>query len=305
MAILSFLGWDSFPIARLKDDLFAELLVADLKRWKVKTKFLERSESGSTPIIVQRIKKNKQGIPHHTFGWNCPNCGSRLPGYKAVLSETAETVADKLPESNVFFFDRVSRGAVELAKSCREAGAVVCFEPTSVKDDKLFAECLGVSDIVKYSNDYSARLPNIPVSSNVILEIETMGNAGLRFRHCKGGKRSNWERSEGFEFEDFIDTAGAGDWLTAGLLHLLAKSGRSGLRRCGTDRIRKALEVGQGLSGLNCQFEGARGMMYALKLSEVEIALSELIDELMILDSHDYLGNDFTNDESKCPACFS
>ena len=161
-----------------------------------------------------------------------------------------------------------------------------------------------VSDIVKYSNDYSDRLPNIPASSNVILEIETLGNAGLRFRHCKGGRRSNWERSEGFEFEDFIDTAGAGDWLTAGLLHLLANSGRSGLRQSGTDRIRKALEVGQGLSGLNCQFEGARGMMYALKLPEVEFALSELVDELTILDSQDYLESEFTIDESKCPACF-
>jgi len=305
MAILSFLGWSSYPIARLKNDLFADMLLSDLESWKVKTKFVERSESGSTPIIVQRIKKNKEGIPKHTFGWNCPNCGSRLPGYKAVLSETANVVADKLPDSNVFFFDRVSRGAVELAKACRGAGAIVCFEPTSSKDDNLFQECLEVSDIVKYSHDFADRLPSISTSSNVYLEIETLGDVGLRFRHFQKGKRSSWERLMSYEFPDFVDTAGAGDWLTAGMLHLLGQNGRSSLRRSGTDRIRNALEIAQGLSGLNCQFEGARGIMYSLKLSEVESALSELIDDLTILNSSDYLESEFEIDETKCPACFA
>ena len=304
LAILSFLGWQSYPIARLRDDLFAEMLVSDLQNWKVKTKFIERSKTGSTPIIVQRIKKNKDGVPHHTFGWNCPNCGARLPVYKAVKSETAQSVAQTLPEANVFFFDRVNRGAIEMARACREDGAIVCFEPTSTKDESLFAECLQVADIVKYSHEHSFRLPKISVASSVFLEIETFGDGGLRFRHLYKNKRTRWERAYGYQFEEVVDTAGAGDWLTAGLLHSLSQNGRGALRRSGTERILQALELAQALAGLNCQFEGARGMMYSLTRHEVDVALADLIDEELILDSSEYLETEFESDESKCPACF-
>lgn len=303
LTILSFLGWKSYPIARLSNDPFADILTSDLEKWKVKTEFVEKSASGSTPIIVQRIKKNKEGFPKHSYGWNCPSCGARLPSYKAVLSEDAVNIAERLPESNVFFFDRVSRGAIDLAKQCHEDGAIVCFEPTSARDESQFMECLQVADIVKYSHDYADRLPNIPVSSNVFLEIETHGDAGLRFRHTAKGKRNNWEFLDGFEFEEFVDAAGSGDWMTAGLLHLLSQNGRGSLRRSGANRIRNVLSIAQGLAALNCQFEGARGMMYSLTLSQVQAALHELVDELLILDAADYLENAFDIDESKCPAC--
>lgn len=303
LTILSFLGWKSFPVARLSNDLFAEMLTGDLEKWKVKTDFVEKAESGSTPIIVQRIKKGKEGFPKHSFGWNCPSCGARLPAYKAVLSESANAIADHLPLSEVFFFDRVSRGAIELAKQCHDDGAIVCFEPTSARNESQFFECLEIADIVKYSHDYADRIPTIPASANVFLEIETRGNAGLRFRNLEKGERRNWEFLDSFEFDEYVDAAGSGDWLTAGLLHLLSQSGRGGLRRSGTDRLRNALSIAQGLAALNCQFEGARGMMYALTLSQVQVALHELVDELLILDPTDYLENAFEVDESKCPAC--
>lgn len=46
----------------------------------------------------------------------------------------------RLPAAEVFFFDRVSRGALQLAKASSERGAVVVFEPSGVGDPNLFRE---------------------------------------------------------------------------------------------------------------------------------------------------------------------
>src|SRR5947209_754778 len=58
---LSYLGWQSFPVGRLKNDSAYERISEDLRQWGVRPDFLEADEEGSTPVVVQRIGRTLGG----------------------------------------------------------------------------------------------------------------------------------------------------------------------------------------------------------------------------------------------------
>ncbi len=153
LIILSYLGWQAFPVSRLNGDAASKHVLREFRRWGVHLDFANSKPGGSTPIVVQRIDHNAAGEPFHRFSRNCPNCGAWLPGYKAVLASTARDVAARIENPKVFFLDRVSRGALILARASAEKGAIVFFEPSSVGDSRLFREALSIAHILKYSRE--------------------------------------------------------------------------------------------------------------------------------------------------------
>jgi len=304
LTVLAYLGWKSYPIARLRDDAFANDLIADVRKWKVSPRFLSKTENGTTPIIVERIGKARDGTPRHRFEWNCPTCGASLPRFRAVLARDTDDIKQKLPIANAFFFDRVARSSVDLATHCRKQGALIMFEPSSVKDQRLFEQCVAAADVVKYSHHHASRLPPISAKSGVLLEIETHGGDGLRYRHTDNdGTRSRWKNVGCYEMDKFVDAAGSGDWLTAGLIHQLGQSGRNGLRKTGQKRIELAIEFGQALAAVNCQFDGARGAMYGSSRSAFRKAVGELIAQGKISNSFATVESTIDEGRGMCPEC--
>jgi sugar/nucleoside kinase (ribokinase family) len=283
LTILGYLGWQSSPISRLGQGAAGERVINDLKRWHLGTKLISADQDGSTPIIIQRIGRRSNGDPYHTFSWRCPACGAHLPGYKAVLANAAEELAKKLPAAQVFFFDRASRGALHLAKVLSDQGAVVCFEPSGVGDPSLFREAWALADIVKYSHERLRDIADLDWKRSeregVLLEVETLGADGLRYRsRLPGTKNKGWLTLAGFDVKNVKDTAGCGDWCTAGLVDRLARRGRQGLTDAPPEKVRDALRFGQALAAWNCGFEGARGGMYKIDkqqfLGEIELILA-------------------------------
>src|SRR5882672_6007188 len=116
VAGLAFLGWDATPIARLAHDVAGAFVRKDLERWGVNTSLLGLDPTGATPIILEKIQTSKNGIPKHRFLWNCPDCGSYFPPFKPVLRTQVEDLKKKLGRPEIFYADRVSRSAVELAR---------------------------------------------------------------------------------------------------------------------------------------------------------------------------------------------
>ena len=153
LTVLSYLGWKSAPVSRLAPGVAAERVLEDLRSWKVSTEFVSLKEDGSTPVIIERIGRTTAGEPCHTFSWRCPACGAHLPGYKPVLATVAQGLTERLPDAQVFFFDRVSRGALLLAEACSAQGAVVVFEPSGVGDPQLFREAWRLAHVIKYSHE--------------------------------------------------------------------------------------------------------------------------------------------------------
>src|SRR5690606_12425384 len=264
---------DSYPIARLDDNNATSLIISDLEKWGVNTSFLKSGLNGSTPIIVHRILSDSKNNPRHRFEFKNPVSGKWLPGYKPVLSRDVESIYKKLPTSHVFYLDRISRASIDLAKKVKKNGGFVFFEPSSISDIKQFEECLKITDILKFSNDrlksYKEDYPEIQAT----LEIETLGSQGLSYRFLD----SNWEKLEPFFIKDVVDTAGAGDWCSAGIIGSILEKGNLDLKTIDKNFLKTSLLYGQVLGAINCLYPGARGLMYNLSKDSFESIVSNLL----------------------------
>lgn len=263
LTILSFLGWSTYPVARLGDDLPARVICKDLATWDVRLDHVTLEAHGSTPVIIQYNQRALDGSATHRFSFHCPVCGSRMPGYRPVPSRAISNLIPTVPAAQLFFFDRISRGAIRLAAALRESGATVVFEPSSPGDPELFREVLSVAHIVKFSQERWSRRAELPVLESNWLQIETLGKDGLRFRsRLPSCTRKGWQQIAGPHVDDVKDAAGSGDWCTAGIAAWLCSGGAEGLWRATGEQVLRALEQGQRLAAWNCGFEGARGGMY-------------------------------------------
>ena len=263
---LRYLGWRAAPVARLGADKAARRVLDDLRTWAVSTRFITITDDGSTPVVVHRIGRTGSGEPYHSFSWRCPGCGTRLPGYKPVLASAAEALVDRLETPKVFFFDRVSRGTLTLARALAKRGAAIVFEPSAVGNPILFREAWSLAHVVKYSHERLHDLPTEPeLGDGVRIQIETLGREGLRYR--SGAPRcgmGSWQRLEALPAETLLDAAGSGDWCTAGIIHQLFRRDAGSLNTVSDAGLRSALRYGQALAAWNCGFEGARGGMYSV-----------------------------------------
>jgi fructokinase len=280
---LRYLGWRTAPVARLHPGTAADRILEDLRGWGVSTQFISLEEGGSTPIVFHLIGRNSSGEPYHTFSWRCPICGNRLPGYKPVLVSAARDIIGRLDSPQVFFFDRVSRGALRLATEAAARGAAVVFEPSTVGHPGLFREAWELSDVVKFSHE---RLQDLPTECESIggprLVIETLGRDGLRYRSdLPGSATRGWRRSGALAAEDVKDAAGAGDWCAAGIIHKLLAGGAASLAGATATQLRHAIRYGQALAAWTCGFEGARGGMYCVE----RLAFESMVGRILKGDS--------------------
>jgi hypothetical protein len=68
LTILSYLGWESFPIARLNADAMSARVLADLQRWKVRIDFAKLEPQVPAPVVVEWIRGSKGRKSGHRFG---------------------------------------------------------------------------------------------------------------------------------------------------------------------------------------------------------------------------------------------
>ena len=276
LTILSFLNWESLPVARLKKNNASKKLLSDLNNWKVNTSLITQTPDGSTPIIIQRIKKDKNGNSIHSFQFRNPDNGEWLPSYKPVLGSAVESLTKKSPTPSVFYFDRVNRSSIDLAKFYKEKGAVIFFEPSSISDNKQFEECLNLADVIKFSDERIKNYASLYPNQRVPLEIETLGKEGLRYRFSHQLKSKKWTSLSSYKISYVVDAAGSGDWFSAGIISKIANAGSKGFKACKEETITKALKYGQALGALNCFFDGARGVMYALNKEQVNALVKKI-----------------------------
>lgn len=267
LAILSFFGWKSHALGRIGHDAAGTCLLRDLLDSGVDPAHLDR-EPGGTPIILHRVSVDRRGHVRHSYAFECTRCDRRYPSFRPVLVSRAETLSEVAAAAAVFFFDRVSRGILDMAAAARRNEAVVVFEPSASSDERQFIEAYELSDIVKYAQDRKAKfapwLEKAAGRRRPPLEIETRGADGLAYRLQRDRR---WRTRDALPVPLFRDASGAGDWLTAGLLYAAAREGSIPEVLADATAVDAVLGVGQALAAYNCQFEGPRGAMYA---SDVE-----------------------------------
>ena len=279
LSILAYLGWDAYPVARMNEDVASERVRTDMKRWGVHVDWANCAPTTHTPMVVQEIRRGRDGRLDHRFSWSCPHCGKWLPPFKAITVNAVERVKLALADASVFFMDRLSRGTLTLAAEASACGALVVFEPSSKSTDKLMAEALALAHVVKYADHRLAYVSGVMGSdSAVLLEVQTLGHRGLKYRHRLGRGASHWIHLKAIPAPRLADTCGAGDWCTAGLIAKATAGGQEGFRRTGARGVRAALRYGQALAAWNCGFEGARGGMYAVSRRVFETQISSLLN---------------------------
>lgn len=310
LTILSYLGWDAKPVGRLMNDLSSDWILSDLKKWDVDVTYISRTDDGSTPVIIQTIRELANGRLTHSFSLRCPCCSAYLPGYKPIVGKAADEISEALPQHQVFFFDRVSRGTLNLAKASAERGAVIVFEPSGIGEPRLFREAWSLAHIVKYSNERlrdiaDLNLPSTNEDSQLLLEIETLGEDGLRFRSRLRGAAKGWKKLSGIPVTSFRDAAGAGDWCTAGVIRKLARGGLRGLERVSKERLHEALRYGQALAAWNCSYDAARGGMYHVTRPQFDRQIQKLLlgEAIRQPAESEYTAHEDLS--ALCPACES
>ena len=301
LSILAYLGWDAYPITRMNDDAASKRVRADMERWGVHLDWTDCPPTAHTPIVVQELRGGRNGKPR--FSWFCPNCGERLPPVKAVTVDSVEKIKPALAEAAVFFLDRLSRANLASAAEASAHGAVVVFEPSSKATDRHMVEAIALAHIVKYADDRLDGIPDIIANgSAVLVEVQTLGEQGLKYRHRFGRGLSDWMYLKAISAPRLADTCGSGDWCTAGLISKIAGDGRKGLYRAGARGIRTALRYGQALASWNCNFEGARGGMYAVTRQEFESQIASLLRGQFDNIKDAPVRSDWTHIMT-CPAC--
>jgi sugar/nucleoside kinase (ribokinase family) len=303
LTVLAYLGWNSYPIARLGDDAASQVVRADLGRWDVHLDHAGCIPSAHTPIIVQQIRKKRDGTPTHSFSWACPRCGKRLPSFQPVTRTAVETIAPHLRHAQVFFMDRLSRGILDMAAQAETNGALIMYEPSGVAEPRLLKEAVALAHIIKYAEARLAEVENVwSREAATMVEIQTLGERGLRYRHKLSGKRTGWTSLAAIDAPRLVDTCGSGDWLSAGFLAECFRLAPDGLRGMKPAQLTRAFRYGQALAAWNCGFEGARGGMYASTRSSFERQIEKLLaGGVPALTSP---GESPTRAESPaCPAC--
>lgn len=254
MMILSYMGWETYPISRLDDTKDGMRVLADMEKHNVHTDFVSTND-GKTPVIVQRNFINKDGIPTHRFE-SRPNMGRFYLDFKSLTMRQADEVISRIDfVPKVFFFDRVSPAILKLAVIFKEKGSVIFFEPSSRSGNViLFNKCVEVSDIIKFSEQRIKDIEQFESYKDKLF-IQTQGAKGLSYRLNFG-----WIHLEPVANDKVIDTAGAGDWTTAAFINELFKT-RNRISDISVVEIERALNDAQKVGAQSCSYEGARGMM--------------------------------------------
>ena len=130
-------------------------------------------------------------------------------------------------------------------------------EPAFTTKANVLDEFLAVADIVKFSREapVSEQIRSIPDNVTV---IETMGSEGLQCRH-----EGIEQRCEAIKVEHPIDTSGAGDWCTAGIIHGLLSSDVGVDGRFTSKQMFEAIDVGRYCGAFACTFLGTTSRLPA------------------------------------------
>lgn len=269
VAILSYLQWRTMPVMRLNRDHNAKIILDDYKGLNVDLKFVQRVAKPDTPVVVHRVLQDG-AVNRHRFEFRSPLDGSYLPRFSPMPKRLVKEMLSALPPASVFYFDRATPATLLLAEHMEAQGALVIFEPSNMKDQKLFYECLSVSHVVKYSSDRMTSIPDIEGARLPLLEIRTIGSKGLQLRLKDNNNRfCEWKLLPSYRIDKLEDAAGAGDWCTATMISQLGRQGAAGIQDASIDQIESALSLGQAYAAINCQYVGARGAMYQLTRDEL------------------------------------
>lgn len=256
MCMLSYLGWEVYPLAVLDTTEEGYRMTESMKRYGCNMRFVSNVEGGGTTLLRVTHKLEPDGSPKVSVRSGSPG-GSRYPR-RHFLRMRDEAPAfleylDFVPD--VFFFDDPAAGHRVMAKALRSKGSLIYFEPSAIKEKKDF-DAINQCDVIKFSGE-NIQDTSFAEDRMDKLFIQTLGSEGLRF-NLKG---AGWVSLPPVANDNVVDWEGAGDWTTSAFLNALAEAGCLSLDKMTEDVVRAALEKAQVTASRSVSYMGSKGMI--------------------------------------------
>ena len=100
------------------------------------------------------------------------------------------------------------------------------------------------------------------------------------------------------------DAAGSGDWTTAGLINCLGRCRASRFAQLDERALSTAFKQAQAMAAWNCQYEGARGGMYASSRASLETFVASALDRTLVaIEKREKLPKLVSRALELCPDC--
>jgi fructokinase len=275
LAILARTGWQSSLIGAFDDSAWSQIMRDDLRQAGVELHGVMREESARPSLVVEHLERSGASAGRHWFSFVCPRCSGAWPGLRAAPDAAVRRGVPSATGQDVLFVDRLSEAVLDLAKVAKEQGSAVVYEPSSKADRPWLGDMLRLADVVKYSDERAGALDVSAEHIAAPLVVVTSGVQGSAWRF--GGRGASWHHQPSQLATRLVDTCGAGDWFTAGLIHALFGGPRHLTADMTPDGVEFAVAGASTLAAWSCGFVGARGALY-------DADADELVRQIMPLE---------------------
>lgn len=271
-ADLACLGLRVLPIALHGADDEGHAVIDDLASCGVQTREVEQRSDVRTPVVMHEILHHQNTDGDHPFRLTAPFTGEPLPRYTGVDDDRVGWLARSGVLPRILYFDRLTPPIMRMVVWAKAKGAVTVFEPSEIGDAMLFAAVQPHVDIIKFSADRLSAADELVGQLENPVQVVTRGPRGLTVRVPAPGHAANWIDLPAQPIGDVIDSAGAGDAVTAVLIYRIVAAPTAGLPA--VEMVLQGLEEGQRLAALNCAFVGARGAFRAFSPHDLHLYMS-------------------------------
>ncbi|MCK5542763.1 MAG: hypothetical protein KAI40_08710 [Desulfobacterales bacterium] len=267
-AALSFMGWNSSVITKRYEGTAGRIINENLVNSEV-SQIAVGKKTIEAPMIIEELISKKGIYLKHKFLMTCAECGQDLPKVSLFDKQSITMVLEKSKEFDILYTDRSSPGISLLKEFFNKNNNWTVYEPNSARNIKAFMKNSLNSKIVKFSADkisfkVAEKLRSNADESATVLIVHTNGENGLQFCYRKkNNKISNWVHLNPQPVLKLVDTTGAGDWCTTGLINVLVGNNRKSKKWLSKNEVISALQYGQALAAISCSFIGAQGLIYA------------------------------------------
>nr|WP_238324792.1 PfkB family carbohydrate kinase [Paenarthrobacter aurescens] len=244
---LQSLGWDAQLVGTVGTDPAGQFLRSELETEGVGVQHLRNDDDWTTPVVLQMEYRGD-----HVWRFRCPICATAFAKHRPTPHEIARTMVRDCATPDVFFFDRVSLFTLTLAEEWSRKGSFVVFEPATLGRVQLFDRAIKIAHMVKFSSERAPAFKERLSAESTATLVETLGADGAQVRLAG---QQTWKHYAPQPVIDKVDSAGAGDWTTAGLLDQLVVSSGEEVT-VNPESIARAVTNGQSLGALACSWEG-------------------------------------------------